>query len=1271
MIPVLYPSTETEFTTNGLGRLTDCISFSVTEERNGVYEVEFVYPVTGIHYNDIEIGCIVYATHDALKEPEPFDIYKKSAPIEGRVTFYAHHVSYRLNEVVVRPFSMLGTAGEALNALKTNAVNTCGFTFFSDKATRLTYTVKQPDTLRHLLGGVQGSILDVYGSGDYEFKKFAVRLVTRGADRGVSIRYGKNMSDIKAVSNAEGTYNGVVPYWAQEDEIVTLPEWYITRSGVTDPILAPLDLTEEWTTAPTVEQLRAKATERLNNTTPWVLDENIEVEFEPLEQTEDYADVAELQRVCIGDTVGIYYKAIGVSTKARVIKTVYSPLLEEYISVQVGDPQTTLADTIAERTENALAKKVVSPGYVAAAVNAATEKITGGLGGYVVIGKSANGTPEEILIMDTDDVQTAVNVIRMNRAGIGFSNTGYQGPFTSAWTIDGVFNTDYIVVNSLSVLSQNAGTITAGVLQSSDYQYTVGARYTTAGMIVDLDNKVIRTPRTAILADGSIYSTSVDLEGKINATSGSIGPWQISSTAIYNGLQSATGNDSGIYIGTNGIFGLSTDKTFRWYFNLGGNFYLEDLGTGTATTAILRMKKGTLQSRILPWGFNTYVDNESKSRIYLSSQNGTQRLELSNGTYTDVDICTTSTASYLYVGSPSDTGHGNVQLDAGSTYASVYICDQNRSSSVEINTSSPHIKIKSSTGTTSGWGSYNPQIVFQNANATKNGALIWNDTVQSPASLTLAGNQGGEYFIAPNIKATGAFYGSLTGHASLDLPLTGGTLSGSVTISTTGAGLLLTDSTSTAYGGIYDAGDNLWIGARWSNEPHHRGASGNTYISAGYSTSRAAGNSTIYISVPSLSGTTWSQTAYGVLHTGNYSSYALPLSGGTLTGNITIGQTTDTVIRGVTSRNSLGNVGLTVGSDGSHGLYSGTKGGFLLYATKDANSTNSTLYIPRPLTVSGLASVGNNVIATASDTSERYFRAVNSKGSIELNASAGNKGIYDRSGSRWIMYLDTNSTGDTPVRIPRALHIGTADLNGYIELYHATPYIDFHFGRSTEDYTYRIMESSSGVLWFSGSQSVAGNITISTTSTTVERAVTVSTGNVSGAVRANNGGTGGAFGLYVTKTGGTARTGTWLSAMDSGGTYHANWTSDEREKKVFGLMDSREAETLLRSVDIINFSYKSDQNQIVQNGMIAQQMRDVLTENGIGYRSYLNIISVKDDDFLYDVNTPESEVRYGIDYARLTPILWKGWQLHDDRITALEKENEALKAEIKALKGAA
>lgn len=268
------------------------------------------------------------------------------------------------------------------------------------------------------------------------------------------------------------------------------------------------------------------------------------------------------------------------------------------------------------------------------------------------------------------------------------------------------------------------------------------------------------------------------------------------------------------------------------------------------------------------------------------------------------------------------------------------------------------------------------------------------------------------------------------------------------------------------------------------------------------------------------------------------------------------------------------------------------------------------------------------------------------------------------------MYLATNSTADTSIKIPRGVQIGEADINGFIELYHATPYIDFHFGRSTEDYTYRIMETSSGTLWFSGSQSVAGNITISTTSTTVERAVTVSTGNVSGAVRANNGGTGGAFGLYATKTGNTARN-KWIAYMDSSGTIHHETGSDARDKDIIGEIGEQEALSVLRDVRIINYTYKNDAYETVQNGVVAQQIRDVLIANKIGYRPYLSIHDLNGDEMYYDLTTPEDKVSYAIDYSKFTPILWKGWQLHDERITALEKENEALKAEIKALKGVA
>lgn len=507
MIPVLYAATETDFNNNGLGRLPDCVSCDVTEERNGVFELELVYPTTGVNFYRIEIGHIIYVTHDALKTPQPFEIYKKSTPINGQVTFSAHHVSYRLSDVVVAPFTMTGTAGEAMAALGTHAVNSCPFTFYSTRSTSLPYKVSKPETLRRLLGGVEGSILDIYGGGDYTFDKFTVSYGTRGADHGVTIRYGKNMTDLTAEEDTEGVYDGLVPFWANQDTMVTLPEWYVGTSGR----LAPLDLSGEWSEPPTESQLRTKAQAMLTSTP----DENITVSF--VVQPEDWADIENLQRVALCDTVSVIYP--GGAKKIRVIKTVYDPLSERYKSVELGTPKASLADTIKNRTVDEVLKQTITEGFMTQAIADATDLIAGGLGGHVVIGRNADGEPEEILIMDTDDIQTAVNVIRMNQAGIGFSTTGYAGPFTSAWTIDGTFNTAFINVAYLSVLSANAGTITAGVLQSSDYAYSSGT-YTTSGMIIDLNNKIIRTPKTAILADGSVHATDGDFQGTVRSTTG-------------------------------------------------------------------------------------------------------------------------------------------------------------------------------------------------------------------------------------------------------------------------------------------------------------------------------------------------------------------------------------------------------------------------------------------------------------------------------------------------------------------------------------------------------------------------------------------------------------------------------------------------------------------------------------------------------------------------------------------------------------------------------
>lgn len=490
MIPVLYSAEESQFKSNGLGRLTDCISCVVTEERNGIYEVEFVYPIDGSHYSDIKEGCIIYCTHDDSGDAQPFDIYKRSAEINGKVTFNAHHISYRLSNTICKPFKVESAAvGTALDALKANAINPTPFNFYTDKGATGTFQLTEPDSIKARLGGVRGSILDVYNGGEYEWDKFNVYLRTsRGVDNGVSIRYEKNITDLTAEKSIEGRYTGVVPFWraADSDDIVLLPEYYILASALpremaywtneedlimrdanANPFefayslvaLAPMDLSDEWTEAPTIEQLRDKATSRLNASNAWETDENIEVDFVALWQTPEYENVAALQRVGLCDTVTVYFPALDAEVSKKVIKVKYDTLLDRYNTIELGMPKTTYTDVITNRTVD-LMSNYVRKGHMQTAIENATSLITGGLGGYVVFNFNANGQPEEILVMDTDDIDTAVKVIRINKNGIGFSMNGYQGPFTTAWTIDGHFVADFIDSGTLNADLIKAGTIT-------------------------------------------------------------------------------------------------------------------------------------------------------------------------------------------------------------------------------------------------------------------------------------------------------------------------------------------------------------------------------------------------------------------------------------------------------------------------------------------------------------------------------------------------------------------------------------------------------------------------------------------------------------------------------------------------------------------------------------------------------------------------------------------------------------------------------------------
>jgi phage minor structural protein len=195
MIPKLYESTETAFTSEGLGRLADATRCEVTEERNGIYELVLEYPVGGLKATELQVGRYIGATHDEDDQDiQPFEIYKVSAPIRGVVTVNAWHISYKLNSIAVLPFTA-DSCANALAAIGTNSLNTNPFTFWTDKAVTAPFELTVPKNARNILGGEAGSILDVYGKGEYEFDRYNVKLWTnRGADNGVEIRYGKNLT---------------------------------------------------------------------------------------------------------------------------------------------------------------------------------------------------------------------------------------------------------------------------------------------------------------------------------------------------------------------------------------------------------------------------------------------------------------------------------------------------------------------------------------------------------------------------------------------------------------------------------------------------------------------------------------------------------------------------------------------------------------------------------------------------------------------------------------------------------------------------------------------------------------------------------------------------------------------------------------------------------------------------------------------------------------------------------------------------------------------
>ena len=355
MIPILFEKGTTAFVNNGLGRLRDCTECVVTEERNGIYECDFSVPINGVHFDLIQCGRIIYITHDETGDMQPFDIVSYSKPIDGIVTFHAVHISYRLTALTAYG-SNINSLSAALSLLKNDAKPANPFSFWTDKSGSEYFAAADgfPHSVRQMIGGMEGSILDSYG-GELEFDEWTVKLWNeRGTVRNFAIRYGVNMTEYQDDLDYENTYTSVIPYWKGQDSdgnetIVIGSMQTVGESFTGGERCVPLDVTDKFNSedgVPTQAQVEAEGLTYLQTNRTYLPAQTISVNFVRLSDSPEYEQLKSLQTCKLCDSVNVIFPDYGTRELFKIVKTEYDVLNDKYLKLELGQLSVSLSQAM-------------------------------------------------------------------------------------------------------------------------------------------------------------------------------------------------------------------------------------------------------------------------------------------------------------------------------------------------------------------------------------------------------------------------------------------------------------------------------------------------------------------------------------------------------------------------------------------------------------------------------------------------------------------------------------------------------------------------------------------------------------------------------------------------------------------------------------------------------------------------------------------------------------------------------------------------------------
>lgn len=622
MKPILFSKNATSFNTNGIGRL-DLISARGKEARNGEFEIEVEAAQTAEHTAEIELNSIICAIPADGMSLQAFRVYKITKPINGRFKIYCQHISYQTSFIPTMPFEIEASShacADTLAALKSNAVEDCPFTLWTDVETVSSYKQTVPASIRSRLGGVEGSVLDQFG-GEYEWDNYDIKLHShRGVQTPmVTLRYGKNITDLNQEEMIANVITGIVPFWvdAEGGERVTLPE-KVVNSQYADRYpfkrTVAYDFSGAFEEKPTESQLRAKAQAYVNQAGIGIPDVSIKVSFVALADTEEYKDIAPLEHVKLCDNIRIEFEEYGISTTAKVVKTEYDILAEKYISIEIGSVRSSLASTLSETNESLQQLANVTQVNFGKMANETGELIDNATAwltnkeGTVFALKDNLNKFMGMVFCDVNADETHGNVLRINQNGFGFSSTGWGGPFGQSWTLDG-----HIVI----------GGTTSTSITVYDNQDNVIFQADKTKVIWDADN-------SSMDANGVITATGAQLtDAVISNTNGQTSRW----VKIQNGaLILGRNNQALLTITSAGIVGdVLIDTTNQGYgFTAGtkfgvitdGDVLIQGVENNTDITIdakrYLDLKaNNNLEARILDGEIDTYEDvNIRGNRIY-------------------------------------------------------------------------------------------------------------------------------------------------------------------------------------------------------------------------------------------------------------------------------------------------------------------------------------------------------------------------------------------------------------------------------------------------------------------------------------------------------------------------------------------------------------------------------------------------------------------------------------------------------------------------------